>query len=197
MGSEQIVLASASPRRKTLLAELTEDFTVFPVDVDESVRPGGENPVEYTKRLAADKADRAAENFSDGIIIGSDTIVTIDGAILGKPIDTDEAKAMLRQLSGRTHTVVTAFCVLNASTGRRITRAVETRVTFRELSDKDIEDYIRTNDYLDKAGAYAIQEGGSAFVAHIEGSYTNVVGLPVDEVAEALEEMTGRRNSPG
>ena len=174
-------------------------FEIRPADVDESVLEG-EAPKEHTLRLAALKAEKSAgkaekssegksDGVYDGIYIGADTVVVIDGAILGKPSDGAEAKEMLGRLSGRTHTVVTGFCVLDIGSGRKITRAVSSRVTIKDMTDKEIKEYLATGEPLDKAGAYAIQGIGSFMVEKVEGSYTNVVGLPMDELREALKEF--------
>jgi septum formation protein len=192
MKNKKIILASKSPRRKTLLEGLLEGmkipFEICPADVDESVRQG-ETPGEHTLRLAREKAEKAAEGGKEGVYVGADTIVVIDNTILGKPSSRDEAKKMLERLSGRTHTVVTAFCVLDTLSGRRIERAVSSRVTIKKMIEEEIEDYLSTGEPLDKAGAYAIQGIGSFMVETVEGSYTNVVGLPMDELQEALREV--------
>jgi septum formation protein len=192
MGNKKIILASKSPRRKNLLEGLLEglgiSFEVCPADVDESVRQG-ETPGEHTLRLAREKAERAAEGGKEGVYIGADTVVVIDDEILGKPSDREGAKKMLERLSGRTHTVVTGFCVFDTLSGRRIERAVESRVTIKNMTEKEIENYLSTGEPLDKAGAYAIQGIGSFMVENVEGSYTNVVGLPIDELREALREV--------
>jgi septum formation protein len=183
---KKIILASRSPRRKALLEGLGLTFDICPAEVDEGVKEG-ESPKAHTMRLAAKKAEKAALASGEGLIIGADTVVVIDGAILGKPGNLKEAKKMLKRLSGRTHTVVTAFCVLDKLSGRKITRAVESRVKIKDMTDKEIDDYLKTGEPLDKAGAYAIQGIGSFLVEGVEGSYTNVVGLPTDELEEVLK----------
>jgi septum formation protein len=188
MVGKKIILASKSPRRKTLLEGLGISFEVCPADVDESVRQG-EKPGEHTLRLAREKAEKAAGGGKEGVYVGADTVVVIDNTILGKPSDRAEAEKMLERLSGRTHTVVTGFSVLDTLSGRRIERAVESRVTIKNMIEKEIENYLSTGEPLDKAGAYAIQGIGSFMVENVEGSYTNVVGLPIDELREALREL--------
>jgi septum formation protein len=192
MESKKIILASKSPRRKTLLEGLLEglgiSFEICPADVDESVRQG-ETPGVHTLRLAREKAEKAAEGGKEGVYIGADTVVVIDNAILGKPSCRAEAKKMLGRLSGRTHTVVTAFCVFDSLSGHRIERAVSSSVTIKRMTEEEIEGYLSTDEPLDKAGAYAIQGIGSFMVEKVEGSYTNVVGLPMDELQEALREV--------
>ena len=185
----RIILASSSPRRKALMEEAGLSFEVVPSDVDESIREG-EVPLEHTKRLACEKARKVGEHVSDGLVIGADTVVVVDGTILGKPVDTEDARRMLRCISGRTHTVVTAFCILDVRTGREVVKACETRVRIKSLSEDEIEDYLRTGESLDKAGAYAVQGVGRRIVEKIDGSYTNVVGLPMDELKRALEEIS-------
>lgn len=187
MKKEKIILASSSPRRKALLKNLVERFDIHPAEVDERIK-GGESPVEHTRRLATEKARKAGEGRDSGYIIGADTVVVIDGDILGKPADRNAARRMLSTLSARTHTVITAFSILNARTKKSVSKAVESRVTFRRLGKKEIEDYIETEEPFDKAGAYGAQGRGRGFIEKIEGSFTNVVGLPIEELKEALKE---------
>lgn len=181
-----ITLASSSPRRKALLKEIGLKFDIYPADINEDIRQG-ESPLEHTLRLAEEKAKAAAKNIKNGWIIGADTIVFIDNRILGKPSDINEAREMLNLLSGRCHKVVTAFCLLNASTDETVKKAVKSSVTIKNLTDKEIEDYLKTGEPLDKAGAYAAQGIGSFMIENIEGSYTNVVGLPMEELKDALK----------
>lgn len=194
MRKQLVILASASPRRKAILEGLGIEFTVFTAPVDESPVEG-EDPKEYCLRLAEEKARKAAGvlpkalQFQDGLIIGADTIVVIEGTLLGKPSGPDEARRMLETLGGRTHTVITAFCVLEADTGKSVTRAVESRVTIKELSALEIKEYVSTGEPLDKAGAYAIQGTGGTLVERVEGSFTNVVGLPTKEMKEVLRDF--------
>ncbi|MBI5598707.1 MAG: septum formation inhibitor Maf [Deltaproteobacteria bacterium] len=185
---KKIILASASPRRKELLKDISSSFEVRPADVDEGVRED-ESPVGHTRRLAREKTGKVGEGLSGGIIIGADTVVVIDGEILGKPKDTDDARRMLGRLSGKAHTVVTSFCILNARTKETIAKTVESKVTMRRIHDAELEEYLETGEPLDKAGAYAVQGIGGKFIETVKGSYTNVVGLPVDEVKEALKKM--------
>lgn len=185
---KRIILASSSPRRKALLEETGLSFDICPADIDEDIRQG-ESPLEHTLRLAEEKAKEVAKKIKQGWTIGADTIVFIDNRILGKPSDTNEAREMLNLLSGRRHKVVTAFCILNASTGKKILKAVESAVKIKKLTDKEIDDYIKTGEPLDKAGAYAAQGIGSFMIENIEGSYTNVVGLPMEELKQALNKL--------
>ncbi|HAG49710.1 MAG: septum formation protein Maf [Deltaproteobacteria bacterium GWC2_42_51] len=184
----RITLASSSPRRKALLEEAGLTFSICPADIDEDIRKG-ESPREHTIRLAEEKAQVVAKKTNDSWIIGADTIVFIDNQILGKPSDINEARKMLNLLSGRYHTVVTAFCILNVSTGKTVKKAVESKVKIKKLADKEIEDYLKTGEPLDKAGAYAVQGVGNFMIEEIGGSYTNVVGLPMEELKDALKKV--------
>jgi septum formation protein len=159
----------------------------MPSDVDETLDPGPLS--EATTRLALRKARAVAAGLGDGVVLGADTLVVIDGEPLGKPHDAAEAVAMLRRLRGRWHEVITAIAAVDAATGREAAEAVITRVRMAEYTDADIAAYVETGEPLDKAGAYAIQERGGALVAGISGSYTNVVGLPVEETQRLLESL--------
>jgi len=186
--SNAIVLASASPRRAELLSSAGIDFSVVPGDIDETPLPR-EEPVAHVLRLAEGKAREAASRAAGRFFIGADTIVLCDGEILGKPADNDAATIMLRKLSGRKHHVITGFAVIDRESGRAIKRSVSTEVFFRLLGDAEIAAYVASGCPLDKAGAYAIQGGAAAMVTRINGSYTNVVGLPLCEVIEVLREL--------
>ena len=186
--AHKIILASNSPRRKELLSQIGLVFDLAPADVDESVLPG-EAPEPYAVRLALAKAGAAAERAGEGIVIAADTIVTVGGAILGKPADNADASRMLQALSGREHQVVTALAVMDASTQRSIVRTSVTKVWFRELSEREIAAYVATGEPLDKAGAYGIQERGALLVERIEGCYSNVVGLPLSLLGGMLREF--------
>ena len=193
---KKIILASNSPRRRELLAQIGLSFTVDPADVDESVLPG-ESPEAYAVRVALDKARIAAKRAVEGIIIAADTIVVVGEAILGKPADAADARRMLTDLSGREHKVVTGLAVVDAATVRSAARISATRVWFRVLSDREITAYVATGEPLDKAGAYGIQERGALLVERIEGCYSNVVGLPLSLLGEMLREFgiyPGREN---
>jgi len=183
-----LVLASASPRRADLLKWAGVDFEIRPVDLDES-RLTGEVPADYAVRLARGKA--LAGDHGSRLVLGADTIVILGDMILGKPSGPAEARSHLAALSGRSHQVVTAFCL--AAAGRPLaTRAVLSRVAFRHLTRDMIEGYAATGEGLDKAGAYGLQGRGWALIESIEGSLTNVMGLPLTEVLEALD-----RHRPG
>jgi septum formation protein len=181
---ERIVLASASPRRAELLRAAGIDFDVQPVDVDESIL-AGETPIDYVSRLAEAKARLAFERQRDRTVLAADTAVVVDAHILGKPVDDADATAMLRLLSGRVHQVVTAVSVFHP--GEIVdTRTEATTVQFAPLSAADIAWYVASGEPADKAGAYAIQGLASRFVTRIEGSYSNVVGLPIAVVYQML-----------
>lgn len=179
-----LVLASASPRRKELLARIGIAFAVEPSDVDETPR-SGEAPDGYALRIAGDKAAVARRRNPGAAVLAADTVVAIDGDLLGKAADEAEAAAMLRRLVGRTHAVVTAF-VLIAADGRQIERAVRTEVDLRPADEDEIAGYVAAGEWRGKAGAYAAQGMAAALVSAVRGSITNVVGLPLAEVAVAL-----------
>ena len=191
---DAIVLASASPRRRELLAQVGLAATVAPADIDEAVRTG-ETPADHVVRLSEAKALAVAgrDAVHGRWFIGSDTVVVRDAAILGKPADAAEAAAMLRSLSGRGHEVVSGYAVHDRASGRTTSGAVVTRVWFKALTEEEIAGYIATGEPFDKAGAYAIQGIGAFMVPRIEGSYPNVVGLPLCEVIAALEEFGAAR----
>jgi septum formation protein len=176
-----MILASASPRRKELLSWAGIEFETLAVDVDET--PGlGEPPEACAARLAETKALAGARLFPHHWVLGADTIVTLDGVVLGKPRDRVDARWMLETLSGRVHQVVTAYCLAwEAGSGLHSGRG-KTDVCFRPLSSRDVDAYIDSGEVWDKAGAYAIQGQGGALVDWLRGSYTNVVGLPLAEI---------------
>ena len=188
--THDIVLASASPRRRELLERVGIPFRVVPSDIPEDERPG-ESPEEHVLRLSRDKAGEVAgrADIPGRWFIGSDTIVLRDGGILGKPADEAEAAAMLRSLSGREHRVLSGYAVHDRETGTTHADVVATRVRFKPLTAAEIAGYIATGEPMDKAGAYAIQGIGVFMVEAIDGSYTNVVGLPLCEVIAVLEKL--------
>ena len=178
----RLVLASGSPRRQQLLRSVGVDFTSAAPDIDERPQEG-EEPVPYVERLAREKALAVTVEAGD-VVVAADTTVALGRRILGKPADVDDARRMLRDLSGRSHDVHTAVAV--RVDGRVVSTVVTTRVSMVELSDDDLDWYVATGEPLDKAGAYALQEGGGLFVAAVEGSASNVVGLPLAVVADML-----------
>ena len=178
----QLILASGSPRRLRLLRSIGLELTAVAPDIDESPLDG-EDPVAYVARLAREKAAAVPADAHD-VVLAADTTVALDGEILGKPIDAEDARRMLRALSGRSHDVHTGVAV--CAGGRTRAAVATTRVTMTVISEDDIAWYVGTGEPLDKAGAYALQEGGGLLVATIEGSASNVVGLPLALVAELL-----------
>lgn len=182
--SIKVILASASPRRRQLLGAAGIDFAVIESLVPEQ-HVAGELPRDYALRMARDKARVVSARFLDAIVIGADTIVVCESQILEKPADAADARRMLAMLSGRTHTVITAFALARA--GQMLESSpVESRVTFRKLAEAEIQNYIATDEPFDKAGAYGIQGIGGGFIAHVEGSRDNVMGLPTARVVAAL-----------
>lgn len=181
----RLILASASPRRADLLRAAGFDFDIVEADVDESVRLG-ESPEHYVLRVAHDKARAVARRKPGNPVLAADTAVVVDGVLLGKPADAAEARSMLERLSGRVHDVLTGV-VLRVGE-RTYEEVVRTRVRFLPISTHEIGWYLDTGEPLDKAGAYAIQGRASRFVDWIEGSYANVVGLPVTTVCQLLRE---------
>ena len=180
-----IILASNSPRRRELLERIgITNFTIAAPNVDESVEPGL-SPADTVEELSLRKARAAAQNFSpDALILAADTVVALDGTVLGKPRDKDDAFAMLSSLSGREHRVYTGVTVLQGD--RAVTQHEVTAVTFRELSPDEIWGYIATGEPMDKAGAYGIQGIGALLVSGIRGDYSNVMGLPVFRLGQIL-----------
>jgi len=183
--TRSIVLASASPRRRELLANIGLKFTVDPVEIRE-VMTTGLKPARLAKALSLHKARAAASCNEGSIIIAADTFGVLDGMILGKPLDERHARKMLKELSGRCHSVITGFTVIDSATGRTVSRVVETRVYFRKLGRSQIARYVKTGEPLGKAGAYAIQGLGALLVERIEGDYYNVMGMPLCALAAVL-----------
>jgi len=204
-----IVLASASPRRQELLQKAGISFTVQPADVDETPLVG-ESPRDCAERLAREKALAIWRTRPQDVVLGADTVVVVDGTILGKPADSEDAARMLRLLSGRLHQVITGVCLVipgasgqqsvasetkvareNKAAGKELRIASETTlVAMSEISDEEIRAYVDTGEPMDKAGAYAIQGMASRWIPRIEGDYSNVVGLPVDLVCRMLRGET-------
>ena len=180
-----IVLASASPRRMELLESAGITFRVCPGDIPEDPLPG-ELPVNHVVRLAQEKARDVAKKTDGRFFIGADTVVVCAGEIMGKPVDAADAGRMLAKLSGVAHEVITGFAIYDRESGDTFSSAVVTIVYFKELLKEEITAYIATGCPFDKAGAYAIQGGAAHMVRKIDGSYTNVVGLPLCEVVEEL-----------
>ncbi len=182
-----MILASQSPRRKELLGFITSDFSVIPAAGEERI-PEGASPEETVLALSRQKAEEIFAEHKGETIIGADTVVAIDGEILGKPRDEAHAAEMLRKLSGRVHSVFTGVCVIFPD-GSLECFAEETKVEFYELTEREIADYIATGDPMDKAGAYGIQGFGALLVEGIQGDYFNVMGLPVCMLGQTLKEF--------
>jgi septum formation protein len=182
----RIILASQSPRRRELLTLIGIPHDVRPADLDETVWPG-EVPVAHAERLARSKAEAVAAREPGAIVIGADTIVVLDGDILGKPNDPAEAAVTLRKLSGRTHTVHTAVAV--SRNGRTVSGVESVEVTFRPLTDAQIEAYVATREPMDKAGAYGIQGYGAVIVERVHGDYFAVMGLALGRLVELLAQV--------
>ena len=183
--NHRLILASASPRRKELLAQLGLPFEVIPAEVTEHEAPDAD-PREMVRHNAALKADWVAARHPDATVIGADTTVFIDRIVLNKPRDAAEARAMLRLLRGRTHTVFTGLALRRPRAGLQLDRGVASEVTLKAFDDATLELYLSRVHTLDKAGGYAIQESGELIVAGYTGSLTNIVGLPVEEMKQIL-----------
>ena len=191
MKKKKLILASKSPRRNEILKNLNIDFTVITTDADESsINPEGLDVGVYVQELAMLKAAdciKKTESDDELIIVAADTVVSIDGLILGKPKNEEDAFLMLKNLSGRTHEVYTGFCVMRSTDAKCLCEACVTKVLFKELSDEEIRDYIKTDEYKDKAGSYGIQGFGGLLVSGISGDYLNVVGLPISRISDVLK----------
>ena len=182
-----IILASKSPRRQALMGMLGVDFSIMTEDIDETMSPD-RTPDEEVARLSREKAQAVCQAASEqDVIIAADTVVVLDGQVMGKPKDRADALRMLRALSGRTHQVLTGMTVRRGA--QALTRVVTTEISFRDLTDREIMTYIETGEPLDKAGAYGIQEGAALFVSRLEGDFYNVMGLPVCTLALRLRQL--------
>ena len=182
----KIVLASASPRRQELIKMITEDVIVNPCDCDETIKPGlvGKEIAEYLSKI---KGEAVKEQFKNDIIVSADTIVCLNNKVLGKPKSREDAFSMLRTLSGNTHSVFTGVTIIKGE--KQKTFSQETKVTFYDLSDEEIYEYVDSGDVYDKAGSYGIQGKGGLLVKGINGDYFNVVGLPVARLQRELEDF--------
>ena len=181
----KLILASASPRRKELLAMMTENFTVVVSDADESVE-SGQAPWEFAVETAEKKALNVAANYPKAAVIGADTAVVCDGEIMGKPVGQDDAVRMLKKLRNRTHEVITGLCIICG--GKSFTAYEVTEVEFGNMTDAEIGAYVATGEPMDKAGAYGIQGKAGIFVKGIKGCYFNVVGLPLNALKRLAEQ---------
>ncbi|MBK7106329.1 MAG: septum formation protein Maf [Ignavibacteriae bacterium] len=187
--SVPLYLASNSPRRKKMLHSLGIDFHHISIDHEEIINKN-HSPLKNVKRLAGEKCKKAVSKIKDGIVISADTIVVLNNKIIGKPINENDAKNILKNLSGKTHIVYTGFAICDAKSKKNIIDFEKTKVTFYNLSDKQIEDYVNTGSPMDKAGAYGIQDDfGALFVKKIDGCYNNVMGFPIAKIFRALEKL--------
>jgi septum formation protein len=190
-----LILASQSPRRKVLLEQIGLSFSVRPSSVREDLWDH-ETPDHNVRRIALSKAREIAATTRRGIVIGADTVVVIDGTILGKPKSKSEAVRMLKRLSGRMHTVYTGFALVDAASNRHVVRTEKTRVWFRDLNGAEIRRYVASGSPMDKAGSYGIQDDyGAVFVRRVAGCFYNVVGFPLTRFYQTLEEFTGYQYS--
>ena len=184
-----LILASASPRRAALLREHRYDFNIIVAPVEEPQRLGhASTPAEFAEALSYFKARAVADGLEHGLVLAADTIAALGETIFGKPKNIKDARRILRTLSGTRHEVITGVTLLDAATGEREIRHVRTGVVMKPLSDRELSDYLATGAWQGKAGAYGIQDYGEAFVERIEGSFTNVVGLPMELVNSMLDE---------
>ncbi len=185
-----IVLASASPRRKQLLTEAGYRLTVVPPDIDESAFSAEHiRPCEYAKRLALAKAKDVAVKFPDCVVVGADTVVDFEGEIIGKPADSKEAEVITRKLFSAAHKVITGVAIVKLSDGIEMVESDTTSVYPRKLTAEQIAEHIKSKSWQNKAGAYAIKENGDEFIEKIEGSLTNVMGLPMELLQRMLEKV--------
>ena len=189
-GMTPLILASSSPRRAEILRAVGWPFETQAAGVDET-RLSGEAPEDFVRRLAREKADAVARTRLFGLVLGADTTVVVDGEVLEKPRDEEDARRMLRRLSERWHEVLTGVALVRAETGRAVVGVERTRVRFAAMTDEEIEWHVETGDVLDKAGAYAVQGRAALFIEGIEGDYWNVVGLPVRLVYELARGFEG------
>lgn len=185
---KQIILASESPRRKKLLEQIGLDVKVVPSNIDEKLNPRLK-PKTQAETLSTQKARVVSQKYPDAIILAADTLVYINGDILGKPKNIDEGKRMIKKLQGKTHSVITGFTILHGKSKKILTDSSETKVTFRKLSDSQIKNYLKKENPLDKAGGYCLQGMGAVLVEKINGDFSNVVGLPLGKVIPALKKF--------
>ena len=183
-----IILASASPRRKQLLKQLGLDFKVIPSELEEKLNPRLQ-PRKQVEVLSQQKAEDIAAKVKNAIVIGADTMVALNNELIGKPKDEKEAKRILKRLSGKQQSVITAFTIINTAAKKSVTKSVETKVWFRKISEQEIRSYIAKEKPYDRAGAYAIQSLGAVFVEKVEGDFFGAVGLPLFSLARELKKF--------
>jgi septum formation protein len=186
--SYPFILASASPRRQELLRSVGLKFKTVPAHINENYL-AGESPRQHVKRLSRDKAMVIAGKYPESWVLGADTIVVIDGLILGKPKNKTQAREMLQNLSGREHKVFTGFTIAHVAAAIYQTKVIQSAVRFKTISPKEMDWYVSCDEPYDKAGGYAVQGRGAYFIKSIRGSYTNVIGLPLCEVLEELKKF--------
>ena len=184
----KIILASASPRRKELLRSIGLKFRIVPSKVEEKPNPRLK-PKAQVQFLSLQKAEAIVSKVANAIVIAADTMVVFGEELLGKPRNLEEAKRMLKKLQGKMHTVVTGFTIIDTESGRKVSKSVAVKVFVKKLSNKEIEKYVRRENVLDKAGAYAVQGIGAVIVDKIEGDYSTVVGLPLNLLAKELQKF--------
>lgn len=182
-----IILASASPRRKEILENANVKFSIVSSSIEETTL-AGESPCQMVMRLAFEKGIDVASRKRSDLVISADTIVVLSNTVLGKPEDEEDAKKMISLLSGKTHQVITGISLIHLDSNKKIIDYVISNVKFKDLSEEDINDYIKTKESLDKAGAYGIQGYGALLVEEIHGDYFNIVGLPISKVSDLLKE---------
>jgi septum formation protein len=188
ISSASFILASASPRRQELLRSVGLKFKTIPPHINENYL-AGESPRQHVKRLSSEKATVIAKKYPEAWVLGADTIVVIDGLILGKPKNKTQALRMLRKLSGREHKVFTGFTIAHADAKIYQTKVIQSAVQFKTISPREMKWYVSCDEPYDKAGGYAVQGKGAYFIQSIRGSYTNVIGLPLCEVLEAFKNI--------
>lgn len=186
---KKIILASTSPRRKALLEQIGLIFEIEPSNYEENADDHSLTSHELARKMSLGKAEAVAARHKNAIVIAADTFGVSDGRILGKPHTTDEARKILAAISGKRHSVITGFSIIDCDTGKTLSRSAETKVYLKCLSQTEIDTYVKSGEPMDKAGAYAIQGRGAVIVEKIEGDYYNVIGLPLNALAEALKEF--------
>ena len=184
----KIILASASPRRKEILKITCLDFSVSAGDYEEDLNLPLK-PRELARFLSRKKAEAVTHRHRDALIIAADTFIVFQGRLLGKPRSSREAKKMIQMLNGKVHSVITGFTIMDSLSRKTLSRTVETKVYFKKLTDKEITEYVRSGEPMDKAGAYAVQGLGAVFIKKIDGDFFNVMGLPLHALAESLKKF--------
>ena len=185
---KEVILASVSPRRKELLGKIGLRFKVEPSNYEEDI-PSGLAPHKFAQKISLEKAKVVASEHENAIVIAAGPFIVFSGQILGKPHTEEEARKMLETISGKPHSVITGFSIIDTSKNKTLSKSVETKIYIRKLTLTEIDAYVKSKEPLDKAGAYAIQGLGAVFVEKIEGDYFNVIGLPLSALTEALKEF--------